>query len=66
MKYTIAVQAEQFIEMEAESAEAAIEAVKTQMDPRVAAAAAFQVVTEAVFDEASQSYIVPLEQNEKI
>ena len=63
MKFTIAVQTEQFIEMEAETAEAAIEKVKSQMDPRVAAAAAFQVVAEAVFDEASQSYIILFEQN---
>jgi hypothetical protein len=63
MKYTIAIETTQYVEVESETAEAAIESVKSQLDPRVAAAAAFQVVRELVFDEASQSYIVLFEQN---
>lgn len=58
MKYTIAIETMQFVEMEAETAEAAIEKVKSQMDPRVAAAAAFQVVQELTYDEKSGSYMM--------
>ena len=58
MKYLVAVETMQLVETEAENAEAAIEAVKSQLDPRVAAAAAFQIVQETVFDEESQTYKV--------
>ena len=58
MKYTIAIETMQFVEMEAETAEAAIEKVKSQIDPRVAAAAAFQVVQELTYDEKSGSYMM--------
>ena len=58
MKFTIAVQTEQFIEVDAETAEAAIEAVKVQMDPRVAAAARFEIVQETIFDEETNTYKV--------
>jgi hypothetical protein len=63
MKYMIAVETIQCVEVESETTEAAIEQVKSQMDPRVAAAAGFRVVTELVFDEASQSYTILFEQN---
>jgi hypothetical protein len=56
MKYMIAVETIQCIEVESETAEAAIEQVKSQMDPRVAAAASFQVVQELTYDEESGSY----------
>ena len=56
MKYLVAVETMQFVETDAENAEAAIEAVKSQLDPRVAAAAAFQIVQELTYDEESGSY----------
>lgn len=56
MKYTVAVETMQLIEIDAETAEAAIEAVKSKLDPRVAAAAAFQVVQELTYDEESGTY----------
>ena len=56
MKYMIAVESPQYIEVEAETAEAAIKMVKSQLDPRVAAASAFQVVQELTYDEESSSY----------
>lgn len=56
MKYTIAIQTEQLIEVDADTAEAAIEAVKSKLEPRVAAAAAFQVVQELIYDEESNTY----------
>ena len=56
MKYTIAIETTQCVEVESETAEAAIESVKNQLDPRVAAAAAFQVVQELTYDEESGSY----------
>ena len=56
MKYTIAVETTQYVEVESETAEAAIASVKSQLDPRVAAAAAFRVVQELTYDEESGSY----------
>ena len=56
MKYLVAIETIQMVEIESETAEAAIESVKSQLDPRVAAAAAFQVVQELTFDEESGSY----------
>ena len=56
MKYLVAVETMQLVETEAENAEAAIEAVKSQLDSRVAAAAAFQIVQELTYDEESSSY----------
>ncbi len=56
MKYTIAVQTEQLIEVDAETAEAAIEAVKSKLDPRVAAAARYEIVQELTYDEESGTY----------
>lgn len=58
MKYIVAVETTQMIETEAETAEAAIEAVKSKLEPRVAAAAAFQVVQELTYDEETNSYKV--------
>ena len=56
MKYMIAVESPQYIEVEAETAEAAIQVVRSQLDRRVAAASAFQVVQELTYDEESGSY----------
>lgn len=58
MKYLVAVETMQLVETEAENAEAAIESVKNQLDPRVAAASAFQVVQELTYDEETSSYKV--------
>ena len=56
MKYMVAIETTQYVEVESETAEAAIESVKSQLNPRVAAAAAFQVVQELTYDEESGSY----------
>ena len=56
MKYLVAIETMQLVEIEAENAEAAIESVKSQLDPRVAAAAAFQIIQELTYDEESGSY----------
>jgi hypothetical protein len=56
MKYMVAIETTQYVEVESETAEAAIESVKGQLDPRVAAAAAFQIVKELTYDEESGSY----------
>lgn len=56
MKYTVAIKTTQYVEVESETAEAAIESVKSQLDPRVAAAAAFQIVQDLTYDEESSSY----------
>ena len=60
MKYLVAVETMQFVETEAENAEAAIEAVKNQLDPRVAAAAAFQIVQETIYDEETKTYRIDI------
>lgn len=46
MKYMIAIETTQYVEVESETAEAAIESVKSQLDPRVAAAAHYSIVRE--------------------
>ena len=56
MKYMVTIETTQYVEVESETAEAAIESVKSQLDPRVAAAAAFQIVQELTYDEESGSY----------
>ena len=56
MKFTIAVQTEQFIEVDAENAEAAVEAVKSKLDPRIAAAAHYEIVQDLTYDEESGTY----------
>ena len=56
MKYLVAIETMQLVEIEAENAEVAIESVKSQLDPRVAAAAAFQIIQELTYDEESGSY----------
>ena len=56
MKYLVAITINQTVEVESETAEAAIEVAKNQLDPRIAAAAAFQIVQELTFDEESSTY----------
>ena len=56
MKYMVTIETTQYVEVESETAEAAIELVKSQLDPRVAAAAAFQIVQDLTYDEESGSY----------
>ena len=56
MKYAVAIETIQIIEVDAETEEEAIEKVKSQLEPRVAAAAAFDIVHETAFDEESQTY----------
>ena len=56
MKYIVAVKTAQYVEVESETAEAAIKSVKSQLDPRIAAASAFQIVQELTYDEESNSY----------
>lgn len=56
MKYLIAIETTQYVEIESETAEAAIKAVKSQLEPRIAAAAAFQVIQELTYDEETSSY----------
>lgn len=46
MTYTVVVQVNQYIDIDAETAEAAIEAVKTKLDPRVAASAHYSIVKD--------------------
>ena len=60
MKYLVAVETMQIIETDAENAEAAIESVKSQLDPRVVAAAAFQVVQETIYDEETKTYRIDI------
>ena len=60
MKYLVAVETMQLVETEAENAEAAIEVVKNQLDPRVAAAAAFQIVQETIYDEETKTYRIDI------
>lgn len=56
MKYTVAIETMQFIEIDAETEEVAIETVKSKLDPRVAAAASFQIVQELTYNEESGTY----------
>lgn len=56
MKYLIAIETTQIVEIESETAEAAIEVAKSKLDPRVAAAAAFQVVQEIDYDKKTKTY----------
>ena len=60
MKYLVAVETMQFVETEAENAEAAIKSVKNQLDPRVAAAATFQIVQETIYDEETKTYRIDI------
>ena len=66
MKYTVTIETIQFVEIEAETAEAAMEAAKAQIDPRVAAAARFNIVYETEFSEEDQCYKAVFDNQENI
>ena len=57
MRYTIAVETEQMVEVDADTVQQAIEQIKLQLDPRQAASARFHVVTELVYDAATNTYM---------
>lgn len=56
MKYLISIETSQMVEIESETAEAAIEVAKSKLDPRIAASALFQVVREIDYDEETKTY----------
>lgn len=57
MKYTIEIETTQMVEVDAETAQQAIEQIKSQLDPRQAASARFSIVTELVYDAATNTYM---------
>ena len=65
MKYAIMMQTEQLIEIDAETEEQAIEQIKSQLDPRQASFARFSVVTELVYDAATNTYMTEEMLNDK-
>ena len=65
MRYTIAVQTEQMVEVDADTAQQAIEQIKSQLDPRQAASARFSVVTDLVYDAATNTYMTEEMLNDK-
>ena len=65
MRYTIVVQTEQMVEVDAETAQQAIEQIKSQLDPRQAASARFSVVTDLVYDAATNTYMTEEMLNDK-
>jgi hypothetical protein len=65
MKYTIAIQTEQMVEVDAETAQQAIEQIKSQLDLRQAASARFSVVTDLVYDAATNTYMTEEMLNDK-
>ena len=65
MRYTIMVQTEQLVEVDAETAQRAIEQIKSQLDPRQAASASFSVVTDLVYDAATNTYMTEAMANDQ-
>ena len=65
MRYTIAVQTEQMVEVDADTAQQAIEQIKSQLDPRQAASTRFSVVTDLVYDAATNTYMTEEMLNDK-
>ena len=57
MRYTIIVETEQMVEVDADTAQQAIEQIKSQLDPRQAASARFSVVTNLVYDVDTNTYM---------
>ena len=57
MKYTIEVETTQIVEVDAETAQQAIEHIKSRLDPRQAASVRFNIVTELVYDVATNTYM---------
>lgn len=65
MKYSIMVCVEQVVEIDAETEQQAIEQIKLQLDPRQAASARFSVVTDLVYDAATNTYMTEEMLNDK-
>lgn len=65
MRYTVVVQTEQMIEVDADTAQQAIEQIKSQLDPRQAASARFSVATDLVYDAATDTYMTEEMLNDK-
>ena len=65
MRYTIVVQTEQMIEVDADTAQQAIEQIKSQLDPRQAASARFSVATDLVYDATTDTYMTEEMLNDK-
>ena len=65
MTYTVAVKTTQMVEIEAENGQEAIQKVKSQLDPRVAAAASFSIAIDAIYNEEKKCYEIPKENDEK-
>ena len=65
MKFTISIETEQFVEVDAENAQQAIEQIKSQLDPRQAALARFSVVTDLVYDATTNTYMTEEMLNDK-
>lgn len=65
MRYAIAVQTEQLIEVDADTEQQAIEQIKLQLDPRQAASARFIVITDLVYDAATNTYMTEEMLNDK-
>ena len=65
MKYTISIETEQFVEVDAENVQQAIEQIKSQLDPRQAASARFRVVTDLVYDTITNTYMTEEMLNDK-
>ena len=65
MKYTIGIEITQFVEVDAETAQQAIEQLKLQLDPRQAASARFSVVTDLVYDATTNTYMTEEMLNDK-
>ena len=58
MKYLVSIETSQIVEIESETAEAAIEVAMSKLDPRIAAAASFQIIQETIYDEETETYKV--------
>ena len=65
MKFTVSIETEQFVEIDAENAQQAIERIKSQLDPRQAASARFSIVTDLVYDAATNTYMTEEMLNDK-
>lgn len=65
MKFTISIETEQFVEVDAENAQQAIEQIKSQFDSRQAALARFSVATDLVYDATTNTYMTEEMLNDK-
>lgn len=65
MKYTVAVEIMQMVEVEAENSMQAIDLVRQQLEPRQGASARFSVVTDLMYDAATNTYMTEEMLNDK-